>query len=225
MNTGIPRKCKYYHQSLSILLIFYALIPLIFFAGTWESNDNIQILLVCMDICCDVTINLLLLYFYIKGLHIFSINHYFEIDSNDKYPINDRQHELMLEATRYTVLFGISAIVNVIGFFVFGGIILYIYGIMMQSDDIKETSWSYILWMLLEIYFWIRHSVMLTSIHLSFIFSHRKYESKYCCYHCDKWMKSKCHKIAIEANKNETIKRKLQYEQVLLPNNGNIHKL
>ena len=79
MKGGVPRICKYYHQALSILLfLFYA--PIIYSVSTatmshGSSMHGIQLLLVFIDVDCDVTINILLLFFYIRGLHMFSKKH------------------------------------------------------------------------------------------------------------------------------------------------------
>ena len=70
-----------------------------------------------------------------------------------------------------------------------------------------------------------KNFITLTSIDLSFKFSHRRYEQKYCCYYCDKSMKIYCHQIAIKKNKNEIIKRELQCQQWLLKNNDTVYQL
>ena len=171
----------------------------------------------------DVIINISLLYLYIISLHAYSIQHYFDI--NDNYPINDRQHELMIEATRYAVLFGLSAIYNIIGIFIFCGIASYIYFGITIVTQLDSNIKSQVIYIILGIIIFFKEIMMLQAIHLSFKFSHRKYESKYCCYYCDKWMKRKCHKIAMKANKNEIIKRNLQYQQKLLSNNDVMHQL
>ena len=73
----------------------------------------------------EFVLNALLLSLYVKALHQFAIDRYFDMNetrknlNGDTKLIDTRQHELMIEATRHTVLFStvlIASIVTLWGF-------------------------------------------------------------------------------------------------------------
>ena len=107
---------------ITILLIIFIIVPGIYWYVNAEVNVNdhkfaIKIFLLILEVLLDITINSLLRYSYVKALDTFAtdqfrIDAHLESENKGNELLNCKQHELMLEATRYTVLFTVVLIVN-----------------------------------------------------------------------------------------------------------------
>ena len=109
---------KYFYHIIFILIIMIIPCLIIFALGSssfkiFDNNLFTFIRLISLIILFIITIliNGLLLYCYIKGLHIFAEKHYFKYHIAKQFEnsvmMDDRIHELMLEASRYLVVYGI----------------------------------------------------------------------------------------------------------------------
>ena len=96
-----------------------------------------QMILVFIYVLLDIFINALLLYLHVKALHIYSKVFATGNASGKRRFLDDREHELMLEAARYTVLFGTLLVFNVCGIVI--GIIVY-----MEVQWIKRYNTDYV---------------------------------------------------------------------------------
>ena len=129
-----------------------------------------------------------LLYYYIKGLHVFS-GYYFRYKEARRNILDDRVHELMLESTRYFVLFGSCIIFDIIIGSI--GCMTWILHTMEGGALNGKTELS--LTIITECVVAIDMILLLSAIYLSFKFNHDKYEIV--CYYCDVRVKDKCHSI------------------------------
>ena len=184
--------CKYTFHCILIIIILIC--PCLTFAALGNasflghSGQLIAAIFAILTISLMIVSNALLLYFYIKGLHVFAHKHYFRVENkeNENVLLDDRIHELMLEATRYFVVFGGCMIVDI----VFG--IIGCCAWMHRYHQGTESS-EFMLQIIVEILTFTEITMLLSAIYLSFKFSHKKYEK--ICYYCDDWTKSYCHNI------------------------------
>ena len=114
-----------------ILITLDIIVPVLYMCLTWLnlSNDfqneiwlmGSAFTLWITQTILEIAINALLLYLYVRTLHRFAMHGYFNYkvakDDANRHGdlLDDRQHELMLEATRYTVSFSVVLIANLIG--------------------------------------------------------------------------------------------------------------
>ena len=181
----------------------YFILPTIYaginIAGVWEqvlpqdvNTTLIKIIWLSLSLILDIVINALLLYLYVKALHHFAIEQYFRSEVaranlNGGTLLDDRQDELMLEATRYTVLFSILLIINVVGISL--GIIIYI---CLRTGFHNVGDCIFMVCVL------AKDVGLLVAIQFSFKFSHSTYEKR--CQRCDKWMKHCCRELVRKSN-------------------------
>ena len=123
MRDNIPSKCRHFVEITTSLILLYGLIPVsyIIMNGNMHSTDgfkkdNMRIILLSLWLITELAINFILLYVLTKGLQELSIRKYWRYDiakENAEAPVvDDKQHELAVEATRYNVLFGMVVMVN-----------------------------------------------------------------------------------------------------------------
>ena len=122
--------CKYCLYCIGFCMLFLPLgLALIMIKNTvafdafrWNEGAAFAAALVTADV---LFVNFILLYYYIKLLYVYALRYYFRasvVIRNLETPmLDDKVHELMLEATRYVVLFGSVIIVDTIV-----GVIAYI---------------------------------------------------------------------------------------------------
>ena len=84
--------------------------------GAWTSM-LLKTALIISGFILDIAINALLLYLYVKALHESAIAKYCILDTargnlNGTKLLDTRQHEMMVELTRYSVLLSMALIVN-----------------------------------------------------------------------------------------------------------------
>ena len=113
--------------------------------------------------------------------------------------LNDKQHELMLEAARYTVLFTAVVIFNVVWIIVGVGYYLYKKELLKFNDDIANARLAYIGSTMLVLFLTAKEILLLLAIQLSFQFSHTKYLK--ICGRCDRCVKERYHKLAWKRNR------------------------
>ena len=124
---GMKWKCCYY--IIIALITWYFLIPPFYeiinvtlnVHNSGGHEEEIKMYIIASGIIADFLINTLLTYLYVKGLHEFAVQRYGNtLSLNQKYNyelLDDRIHELMLEATRFAVLFIFTWISNFVIFF------------------------------------------------------------------------------------------------------------
>ena len=144
----------------------------------------------------DILIHFMIIRQYIKGLFAMS-RFYFSKKFWEIYKANnDKIHEQMMEASRYTVLFGgyimILFVLGIIGL----GIQL---GRLNPDYDDKLGFYGYDA---VIAYLLIRDMLSLIAMFLSFKFSHKWYEKKYLCGYCDEKMKQYWVNMAKEIDGN-----------------------
>ena len=132
-------------------------------------------------------VNSLLLCFYVKGLH--NLTKIYP-NAKDGELLNTRVHELIIEESRYVVLFSILMCFDLIF-----GIIYVIMGAGTGLNNSKITTILFIIGLMQLI-------VLIQSVFLSFKFHHDKYE-KICCF-CDKFVRKQCEKIVRRPIQNKS---------------------
>ena len=214
MKTAIS--CKYMYKFIGILIALYSTMPLMiqFFnmAKPWipsiyrSYTDNEVIptrspaylaimILVIIYILLDLSINTLLLCLYVKALHIYS-KVFARDNSNHKGRLlDDRQHELMLEAARYTVLFGTLLLFNVCGIV---GIGIYLYYLTRKNSTNYADATELISQCIGLCVLVVKEVLLLMATKLSFIFSHSDYEKL--CKKCDEFVKERCQDLVRKRN-------------------------
>ena len=159
-------------------IIYFVVIQFIDLKHEWVFRTLGAVILFIIE----TTLNMTPLYLYRKGLKKYSENHY-----DPRVPIDDRQDESMIEAARYTVLFGyMFAIVQVVA------VIAIIVYVTSKVEEIKLART--IRYFLLIIPLAFKGIILNVAVTLSFRFSHDYYEW-ICCY-LDKRVKEK-YKIGI----------------------------
>ena len=89
--------------------------PNVYYTLTYESYKlTVQLISFITVIFLDVDINGLLLHLYVKALHIYSTLFAGNNVNDNMKSLDDRQHKLMLEAARYTVLFSAVLVFRVL---------------------------------------------------------------------------------------------------------------
>ena len=132
----------------------------------------------------DIIIHITIITAYIHGLFAMSRS-WFSKEYWDRYKANnDKIHEQMIEASRYTVLFGLHVTIV----FTLGMVMLWAQIKMIENNAFK-VEMSYYMYDIVMGYLMIRDMSSLIVMFLSFQFSHRWYENKYLCGSCDKIMK------------------------------------
>ena len=204
---------------LTIFLITFETMQSVFYwvvnTIAWGSiYKMLQIPLVISVFTLDTIIDSALLYLYVKSLHEYAIEQYFKIDiarnnlNGITKLLDDRQHELMLEAARYTVLYSMIVVVN------FVIIILAVIGCIIYKSlpDSEQIAFLSLGFTAIFVCISIKESFLLMAIQLSFIFSHSTYEK--ICKKCDNWVKNCCQEMV--RRKNENILRAHDLQQPLL---------
>ena len=145
------------------------------------ANASLIILIFLMDII----IHFYILKANIKGLFAMS-RYYYSSEYKNRYgTIDDRQYEQMIEASRYTVLFGCYMIFVLIMTTIITIIIL----VWNFNDNFHDKFSTFYVNIIIWIYLIARDILSVIVIFLSFQFSHKWYEKKYLCGYCDENMK------------------------------------
>ena len=154
----------------------------------------------------SVFINITLLTVYLRGLQRYALICYLRENMghqryiNDeivKELVNDRANELMIEATRHTIVFGMAMIYNII---IMIAIILFLL-------FYKKFNWSErINGMIAQIILIIRELLFIQSVYLSFKFSHTTYQKCYCC--CYESLQDYCENVTREEYRKYIIHKK-----------------
>ena len=132
----------------------------------------------------DILTHSVILGAYIKGLFAMT-RYYFNPAYKDRYGgIDSRQHEQMIEASRYTVLFGLYIVLMVCMSIILVGLH---FTITYDLDFSEIISFYYDI--AIASYLVTRDVITLFVIFLSFEFGHIWYEQNYLCGYCDKRMK------------------------------------
>lgn len=165
----------------------------------------------------DITINSLLLGLYVKALHVYSKTYARNDVNKDTELLDDKQHELMLEAARYSVLFSALLLFNLLGIIV--TIFLFaMLSIRNKSHHIDNYDTLNLIGQCILIFFQFgKEVILLIAIQLSFIFSHVPYEKL--CNRCDKWVKKYCQDLVRKRSgrQNVGIEREYDLKESLLP--------
>ena len=136
-----------------------------------------------------IVINVGLLSCYTIALHQYA-QQFFNIemarDLLNTNLLHCKEHELMLEATRYVVLFGSVAIADIL-LILFG-----VYAVTIHEDE-EQCQWDFTV---VQVMMGIEGMVFLQSIYLSFVFKHATYLKKYRCGLCHECVKGCCYKLA-----------------------------
>ena len=231
-------KCCYY--IIIALIIVYVFSPVIIgIVNITLSVENshgwefrIKTMIAVIWSLTDLSLNTLLTVLYIRGLHEFAIQKYFNPSTvNDQYLkerarsnychkclyslcfdrlkyhkqygdvklLDDRQHELMLEATRFTVLYVFTWILNFVALLIFIGIYL-LYTLWYDPNHIDGTGITFenIKYMSIILGIYFKEIASLTAINLSWVFSHSKYEK--ICGKCDSFTKECCESLVRRSN-------------------------
>ena len=101
--------------------------------------------------------------------------------------LNDKEHELMLEVTRYVVLFS-SVVITDLVLIGIAAIVVY-----THEDAYADAKCDYMIMVFVIIFTEV--IVFLQSIHLSFIWNHEKYEKKWRCGHFHECVVELCYKL------------------------------
>ena len=155
-----------------------------------QTQNSVAALSVGSYIILSITVNACLLTIYVRRLLDIAVSVYGrQMNIN---LLNDHQmdvigtmdtriHELMLEASRYVVVFGIVLICD---------LIIGIYGVIAETIGDRYSALGLVLAIavLSELFF------LSSSVYLSFKFSHSCYEKLYCC--CHSWINRRWHEIA-----------------------------
>ena len=168
---------------LPLLILSFAMMNHNGCCGRSFLNKHKQFIPICIGVD-SILINLSLLFFYTRGLYLYAFRVYGNEAMAEKLIntnlVNDRIHELMLEATRYVVLFGGVTIGDIV-FIIVGYVGL---GYPYPPDGTVECSKS--VFIIIGIFVGMKEiSILLISIYLSWIFNHDTY-LKIC---------GKCHNI------------------------------
>ena len=219
MRGTIPSKCKHLFRAIFSLIVLYPVLPVLIIVIniSFDEQDRrrtLQILAVSAWALVDLAINLILLFVLTKALHTFSLKHYWRYDvaaaalNASVCIIDDKQHELMIEVTRYNVLFGSAALINI------ACLLGFIAGSLWSESVITDgTINSIIVSFLGFLVLFTKEMALLTAIFLSFKFSHVKYEKVLKC--CDVWVKRGCHRIARQRNDRQCMRYNKNNAQML----------
>ena len=152
-----------------------------------KSNYNYPLVVGIIVFCLFLTINISLLYYYIRGLYGTASNqariakHNLNAASDD-----DKVHEHIKEATRYVVLFGSVIICDVLTLII-GAVV-----IATEHHEYRCDSFAMIIGELalaVEVY------IFLQSVYLSWVFNHEAYEKWYRCGKCDACVITCCNRF------------------------------
>ena len=135
---------------------------------------------------------------------------YFRYDIPTKL-LDTRQHQLMLEAARYSVLFSMPLAVNFLSIFV--AMIVYIYN--QSLSDFEQDWMEFVYGCLISSFLMTKEFFLSMAIQLSFIFSHSTYEK--ICKKCDERVEECCEAMVRRKNANKG--RKDELKQSLLRRN------
>ena len=141
------------------------------------ANNRNKYIVAIAYLCSDyIFINVVLLYYYVKGLKVHARLRYFGIKQLNMKLLDDRIHESLVEATRYVVLFGMVFLSDIL----FGSVA---FTVCMMIDTQPCSAGLPIAWVVL----FIEMVIFTSSIYLSFKFNHERYEKW--CKKCDKGIK------------------------------------
>ena len=186
---AVPCECCFYFIGFAILLLpvgFWG----IYRTDQWAFHKYNPRPKIAVLIACDaVFINVSLLYYYVKGLHIYAEKYYFPKVTMENVD-GDRIHELLLEATSYVVLFGMLILTDVAALIVV---------LMLWNLGDECSIFSY----LAEIGAGFEIIMTILSIYLSLPFGHTTYRK--CCKYphdcmnalCVKWIRRRYQRILL----------------------------
>ena len=210
MAGAVSTKCTNF---ILILMIIYVVWPAGYVSvtavGIWGqlSFDTIslQILWFILGFVLDSTINGLLLFLYIKALTKFAMEAYFNLDeerrrlfmNHQRQLLDDRQHEIMLEAARYTVLFTMVTMINASAIIL--AICMLIYDESLPESNQNGMGFNNVGVCCFIIWAYAKEFFLLMAIQLSFVFSHSTYERR--CKYCDKSAKKCCEDLVRRKNR------------------------
>ena len=188
---------KLVYYLLVILGVLYLIVAILRAqVGVYDKHTDLildQISSYCIFIALfiDEVITIMLLVIYIRSIHQVALVCYYRDDYNWAY--DDRQHELMLRATRVMV---------VQCWYIIWTLMFYIFAIVAVSyrtqisTYFKDRIGSDLSFAIGHAFDWImiivRDIFTVSALYLGFEFGHTGYE-KYCC--CTEWMKRKCHDL------------------------------
>ena len=199
--------CKYMYHVIAMLIGLYTIMPVFWIllnvAKPWipflyltETHGSykhlVQLIIGILEYLLDLAINSLLLFLYVKALHVFS-NCFYRANTVGKL-LDDRQHELMLEAARYTVVFSVAFCFNLLG------LVVLVIGAYIR-EQLLDTSFGYICSSFGMFFLLGKDVFLLMAIKLSFIFSHSKYEKVFT--KCDESVKNYCQDLVAKRKEDK----------------------
>ena len=193
---------KYLYFIIIIFVILYSLCFPAYKIIDAALVDDLILLTVTatLGVISDLLTNTLITSLYLKGLHEIAVIEYGIADRKIKAKygeeaIDSRVHELMLEATRYAVLFVFVWFTSMI-FFV---TILIVYVFSTEDFLISGHNGGSVILLFAGT---IKEITLLIAITLSWKFSHVPYE-KICdnkCIKCHSWMQRCCENLVTSSN-------------------------
>ena len=151
----------------------------------------------------SITVNASLLIIYVKGFHDIAMKYGGRMNINSFNPdneqmdiieaIDERGHELMLEASRYAVVFGIVIICD---------LIVGLFGVIAEFEGDRYSPLAIVISMALIVQFFVLSSY----VYLSYPITYSYYE-KLCC--CHEWITLQCDNIARHRLRKEHLQQPL----------------
>ena len=152
---------------------------------THQVQDRSAEIAIIVEVILSITINSSLLIFYIMGLHNLSKIY---PDNPEDQLLDTRIHEIVIEQSRYVVLFAILMVCDLI----FG--VIYLVMRCGEYDNTKVTSIVFIMALFQMI-------LLIQSVFLSFKFKYGCY--KKICYYCDEFVRDKFKKNVKKRNRDD----------------------
>ena len=175
-----------------------------------DGDDTWTTVIRPLSISCSftgfITVNITLLYVYIRGLHIFAFNVYIKRNIHDQ-PIDDRTHEIIIEASRYLLVFGICLLNDL-------SILILAVCVNEFGKIIPPKYQNSFGTMIVSFLILIEITIFLQTVYLSFKFGHTPYEKVWYC--CDQYVKRKCEEMAQKKYKKRESKQLSSLQMSLL---------